>query len=93
MQRFLLLLAAGALLFGGLACTSSSNGSLTVGTPPPTSADFTTFVKQQVVTHPENTQPVDISATTFTGLDTTDPAAFDSVLPPAPPPRNAETVR
>ena len=93
MRRLFLLIAAGALLAGGLACTGSSSGNLNLGgSPAPTTTDFSTFVKQQVVTHPENTQPVDISTTTFTGTDTTDPNAFNSVLPPVAP-KNSETVQ
>ncbi|HJW09728.1 MAG TPA: hypothetical protein VJ483_08850 [Holophagaceae bacterium] len=94
MRRLLLLLAAGSLLAMGLACAgSSSSGNLNLGSTPAATTDFTTFVKQQVVTHPENTQPVDISATTFTGTDTTDPAAFNSVLPPAAQPGHPEAAQ
>ncbi len=93
MKSLLLLLAAAALLGSSLACTGSSSGSLSGVTPPPSNADFTSFVKQQVVTHPENTQPVDISATTFTGTDSTDPNAFNSVLPPAAHPGNPGTAQ
>jgi hypothetical protein len=93
MKNLLLLLAAAALLGGSLACTgSSSSGGSLLAPPPSTTTDFSTFVKQQVVTHPENTQPVDISTTTFSGTDNMDPTAFNSVLPPAAPSNHGEAA-
>lgn len=90
MRNLFLLLAAAALLGGSLACTSSSSsGSSPFQQGQAGTTDFDTFVKQQVVTHPENTQPVDISGTTFTGTDNTDPNAFNSVLPPSARPAGA----
>ena len=82
MRKALLLLSAAGLLSLGLACSSSSssssagNGTGLAGL----NQDFSIFVKQQVVTKPDNTSPVDVSQTAFTGLDNMNPDTYDDVL-------------
>lgn len=98
MRKTLLLLFAGTLLATGLACSSSSSsasaGNGSIGLPA-SSRDFTAFVKQQVVTHPDTKQPVDVSQTTFTDLNSDNPDAYDDVLgiPSASIRENWSTVR
>lgn len=78
-KPFLLLLSA-ALLAVGLACSSSSSHSASSGGPTPFGTDYTAFVKQQVVTQPDHTEPADVSQTTFTDYNYDNPDAFDDVL-------------
>ena len=83
MRKPLLLLFACGLLATGLACSSSSYSSSSGSgytPPPPAETDFTAFVKQQVVTTPDTTQPVDVSQTAFTGQDGMNPDTYDDVL-------------
>ena len=83
MRKPLLLLFACGLLATGLACSSSSYSSSSGGgytPPPPAGTDFTAFVKQQVVTMPDNTEPVDVSQTAFTGQGDMNPDTYDDVL-------------
>lgn len=79
MRNVLLILAGAGLLALGLACTSSSSTAAR-SAPAPAGQDFTAFVKQQVVTHPDTTVPVDVSQTSFTDYSYDNPDAFDDVL-------------
>ncbi len=97
MRNTLLLVSAAGLLSLGLACSSSSSSSAGNGSTglPGLNQDFAAFVKQQVVTKPETTAPVDVSQATFTGLDNMNPDTYDDVLgiPSATIRENWSTVR